>query len=75
MSSITVRVRTDTTLEQVVAIGVDKTLTKGKSRLQLRPAPFPEETFVNNEDVKFFTGLPSVELLKCVFEHVKEVRP
>ena len=33
--------------------------------------PFSEQFFVNDEDVRFYTGLPNVKLLRFVFDDIK----
>ena len=39
------------------------------------PAPFCEQSLVNDEMVKFYTGLPNKRVLKAVFDHVFKTLP
>lgn len=39
------------------------------------PAPFCEQSLVNDEMVKFYTGLPNKRVLKAVFDHVFRTSP
>ena len=38
--------------------------------MKIKPPSFSEQTFVSDEHVKFYTGLPNITILKAVFDHV-----
>ena len=38
--------------------------------MKIRQPPFSEQTFVSDDHVKFYTGLPNITILKAVFNHV-----
>ena len=44
-------------------------------RVSSTVATFSEESFSNNETVKFYTGLPNLNVLKAVFDMVKKFMP
>ena len=37
---------------------------------KIKPPPFSEQTFVSDDYVKFYTGLPNITILRAVFDHV-----
>jgi len=39
------------------------------------PVSFCEESLMNNEMVKFYTGLPNKKIVKAVFDHVSRTLP
>ena len=38
--------------------------------IRVSPAPFSEETFVTDNIVKFYTGLPNLKVLQAIYMHV-----
>ena len=38
--------------------------------MKIKPPSFSEQTFVSDDYVKFYTGLPNITILKAVFDHV-----
>ena len=38
--------------------------------MKIKPPPFSELTFVSDDYVKFYTGLPNTTILRAVFDHV-----
>ena len=39
-------------------------------KMRVSPAPFSEETFVTDDMLKFYTGLPNLNVLKAVYIHI-----
>ena len=38
--------------------------------MKIKPPSFSEQTFLSDDYVKFYTGLPNITILKAVFDHV-----
>ena len=61
-------------LEQQLAETKHQLVTMTKQTEQI-PRPFCEESLVNHEFTKFYTGLPNAEVVKAVFAHVSKTMP
>ncbi len=58
------------TIDCQVKIIEDLQQTVQNLTMKIRPLPFSEQTFKNDECVNFYTGLPNLTILKAIFEHV-----
>ena len=51
-------------------VSYKETVEKLTLQVSKQLPPFSEESFVSDEQIQFYTGLPNIKIVKVVFEHV-----